>query len=288
MSAERFIRLLGARSAAVGSRLCLGLDPDPGALPAGFSRDLAGLERFTALLLETALPHAAAVKANLAFFEAYGGAGVAMLERLRGAIPSDVPFIADAKRADVAATSARIASAIFDVLGADAMTVNPYLGSDALRPMLEREDRFVYVLCRTSNPGAGELQDLRVVDSAPGGTAGPGGEPIYLHVARRAGRWAGSAHNVGLVVGATAPAELARVREAAPELPFLVPGVGAQGGELAPVLEHGPARAGAAAQQAGGGLLINVSRAIAATAGDADDPAASIARAAAFWSGQLR
>ncbi len=157
-----YLERLGARTRATGTVLCLGLDPDPDALPDGFTRDLAGVERFAALVLEAALPVAAAVKPNLAFFEAFGSAGLAALERLRATIPAAVPVIADAKRGDIGSTAARQAVALFDVLGADAVTVNPYLGAEAIAPLLDRPDRFAYVLCRTSNPGAGEVQGLRV------------------------------------------------------------------------------------------------------------------------------
>jgi orotidine-5'-phosphate decarboxylase len=277
VSSDRYLELLGRRSATVHSCLCLGLDPDPGSFPDGFGRDVEGLEQFAGLLLDAALPHAAAVKANLAFFEAFGSAGSAALERLRARVPADVPFIADAKRSDIGPTAARQAVAIFDALGADALTANPYLGQDALEPFLARTDRFVYVLCRTSNPGAGELQDLDV-----------GGEPLYLHVAWRAAEWARASANVGLVVGATAAAELARVRRMAPALPFLVPGVGAQGGEQAAVLQDGPAESGRAAGYFGGGLLVNVSRGISAAATNAADPGAALALAAQSWSEKLR
>ena len=157
-----YLDRLAARSAATRTVLCFGLDPDPEALPEGFSRDLAGVERFAELLLEAALPHAAAVKPNLAFFEAFGSPGLAALERLRGAIPDEIPVIADAKRGDIGSTAARQATALFDVLAADAVTVNPYLGEEAIAPLLARSDRFAYVLCRTSNPGASEVQGLRV------------------------------------------------------------------------------------------------------------------------------
>ena len=127
--AATYLVRLGARSKKADTVLCLGLDPDPDTLPAGFGRDLAGLERFAALLLEAAAPYAAAVKPNLAFFEAYGSAGMAALERLRASLPSDLPVIADAKRGDIGSTAARQATALFDQLGADAVTVNPYLGA---------------------------------------------------------------------------------------------------------------------------------------------------------------
>jgi orotidine-5'-phosphate decarboxylase len=145
-----FLERLAARSAAVGSVLCLGIDPDPAALPPGFSADIVGVEAFACLLVEAASPYASAVKPNLAFFEAFGSAGIAALERIRAVVPDDLPFIADAKRGDIGSTAARQAVALFDRLGADAITVNPYLGSEAIAPLLERTDRFAYVLCRTS------------------------------------------------------------------------------------------------------------------------------------------
>lgn len=283
-----YLERLASRSAATGTVLCLGLDPDLTGLPAGFSRDLRGLERFTTLLAEAAGPFAAAVKPNLAFFEAFGSAGMAALERIRAGLPDDLPVVADAKRGDIGSTAARQATALFDVLGADAVTVSPYLGAEAIAPLLERTDRFAYVLCRTSNPGAGELQDLAVpadpLIDAPA-------EPLHRRVARRAATW-GPGGTVGLVVGATAPGELAAIRAAVPGLAFLVPGVGAQGGETGPVLEHGRATVGPVGARAGGGLLVNISRGIAGAAidgrdGPAGDPFERVAAAAADWARRL-
>lgn len=267
----------------MGTVLCVGLDPDPDGLPDGFASDLAGVERFAELILETAVPFAAAVKPNLAFFEAFGSAGLVALERLRAKIPPDIPVVIDAKRGDIGTTAARQAAALFDALGADAVTVNPYLGSEAVAPLLERLDRFAYLLCRTSNPGAGELQSLVV--AAAGSERDPA-EPLYARVARRAQAW-GPGGTVGLVVGATAPAELAEIRSIAPGLAFLVPGVGAQGGEIGPVLRDGPATADPAGGRPGGGLLVNVSRGIAAAATDASDPEEAIAAAAREWAARL-
>ena len=279
-----YLDRLAARSAATGTVLCLGLDPDPAALPAGFSRDIEGVEAFSRVLLEAAAPLAAAVKPNLAFFEAFGSQGLAALERLRAGLPSDVLVVADAKRGDIGTTSERHAAALYDGLGADAVTVSPYLGEAAIAPLLERPDRFAYVLCRTSNEGAGELQDL-LVD----------GEPVWARVARRATAW-GPGGTVGLVVGATAPAELATIRAIAPGLAFLVPGVGAQGGSVEAALAAGRATAAPAGGRPGGGLLVNVSRGIA---GAAAEPAAGdggtaqrdlgerLAEAARSWAASL-
>ena len=287
--AGSYLERLSRRSAAAGTVLCLGLDPDPASLPDGFSPDLAGVERFARLVLEAAVQFAAAVKPNLAFFEAYGSPGLAALERLRAAVPDDVPVIMDAKRGDIGSTAARQATALFDALGADAVTVSPYLGSEAVAPLLERLDRFAYVLCRTSNPGAAELQSL-VVAAAAGdeGVAAAPEEPLYARVARLAADW-GPGGTVGLVVGATAPIDLAEIRAIAPGLAFLVPGVGAQGGEVAPTLEHGRATSAPAGGRAGGGLLVNVSRGIAAAApaGTRGDIGEAIARAASDWAGRL-
>ncbi len=284
-----YLARLGARISVTRAVLCVGVDPDPAALPAGFPATLTGIERFSRLILEASLPYAAAVKANLAFFEAYGSAGIAALERLRGLVPPEVLFIADAKRGDIGTTAARQATALFDVLGADAVTVSPYLGEEAVMPLLERADRFAYVLCRTSNPGAAEFQGLIVAaDTGEGHPA----EPLWARVARRAVAW-GPGGTVGLVVGATAPGELAAIRALAPSLALLVPGVGAQGGEVGPVLANGPARDGPAGAAAGGALLVNVSRGIASAAlepvaaGASRDPGERLARAAAEWAGRL-
>ncbi len=279
-----YLDRLAARTEATGSVLCLGLDPDPDALPDGFSRDVAGVERFASLVLEAALPVSAAVKPNLAFFEAFGSAGMAALERLRGAVPADVPFIADAKRGDIGSTAARQAVALFDMLGADAVTVSPYLGAEAIAPLLERADRFAYVLCRTSNPGAGEVQDVAV---GPGEDGSPA-ERLHERIARLATGW-GPGGTIGLVVGATAPDELATIRGIAPGLAFLVPGVGAQGGAIDPVLRDGPATAAPGSDGVGRGLLVNVSRGIAGAAlGDRPgDRFERVAAAAAEWAAKL-
>lgn len=291
-----YLERLAARSRAVGTVLCLGIDPDPEALPPGFGRDVAGVERFARLLVEAAAPIAAAVKPNLAFFEAFGSAGVAALERVRAAVPADIPVIADAKRGDIASTSVRQAAAYFDGLGVDAVTVSPYLGEEAIAAYLERPDRFAYVLARTSNPGAVDVQGLRIRGrwDAEGSFDAPD-EPLWARIARDATGW-GPGGTVGLVVGATAPEELRVARTLAPGLAFLVPGVGAQGGAIEPVLASGQALEPPAGGRPGGGLLVNVSRGIAQAAlesgdgsvpGAAPDPGERLAEAARAWSGRL-
>ena len=284
-----YLERLAARTASVGSVLCLGLDPDPARLPKGFSPDVAGVEGFVTLVIEAAGPYAAAIKPNLAFYEALGADGMAALERIRARIPADIPVVIDAKRADIGSTAARHAVAIFDRLGADAVTVNPYPGGKAIEPLLERTDRYAYVLCRTSNPEAAEFQNL-VVAADP--SIGAPAEALHMRVARRAATW-GPGGTVGLVVGATAPAELHDIRSVAPGLGFLVPGIGAQGGEIEPVLRDGPATATPAAAGAGRGLLVNVSRGISdAALGDAapgqpTDPGERLAEAGRDWASRL-
>jgi orotidine 5'-phosphate decarboxylase subfamily 2 len=285
---DPFLARLGRRSETTRTVLCVGIDPTPEMLPDGWPTGLGGIERLARLIVEAAGAHAAAVKPNLAFFEAFGSAGMAALERVLAATPPGVLVVADAKRADVESTAARQAVALFDGLGADAVTVNPYLGLEALAVFVERPDRFAYVLCRTSNPGAGEMQDLVVAADA---SLGAPAEALHRRVARRVAA-AGLAERAGLVVGATAPAELAEIRALVPGLAFLVPGVGAQGGDAAPVLAAGPATSGSVGARAGGGLLVNVSRGIATAArgpsgpGKAD-PGERLAEAASRWAATL-
>lgn len=288
-----YLERLAARSAATGTVLCLGLDPDPASLPSGFEPNLAGVEAFATLVLEAALPYAAAVKPNLSFYEAFGSSGLALLERLRARIPADVPVIGDGKRGDIDTTSIRQSVAYFDALGFDAVTINPYVGEEGLRAYLERSDRFAYVLCRTSNPGAAEIQGQRVRArwDADGAMTGPD-EPLWARVARDVATW-GPGGTVGLVVGATAPEELRAARSLAPGLAFLVPGVGAQGGGIDPVLASGPATAAPAGGRPGGGLVVNVSRGIAGAGLEEPGPGVPadlgerLSEAARSWSAKL-
>ena len=291
--AGTYLERLAARSAATGTVLCLGIDPDPASMPEGFGDDVASIERFAMLVLDAALPYAAAVKPNLAFFEAYGAAGWAALERVRARIPADVPVIADAKRGDIGSTSARQVVGYYDSLGVDAVTINPYVGEESLAAYLERSDRFAYVLCRTSNEGATDFQSLRVASTwGADGTFTAPDEPLWARVARMASTW-GPGGTAGLVVGATAPEELRAARTIAPGLAFLVPGVGAQGGAIDPVLAFGPASSPPAGGRPGGGLLVNVSRGIvsAAIGNGAAPPRGDLgerlAEAARTWSEKL-
>jgi orotidine-5'-phosphate decarboxylase len=229
------------------SLLCVGLDPDPERLPSA-AKDVAS---FQGAIIDATCDLVCAYKPNLAFYEAMGEPGLEALRGTLAAIPADVPVIADAKRGDVGHTARAYARALFDYWGFDAVTVNPYLGADSLEPFLEREDRGVFLLCRTSNPGARDLQDLPVLFGEGGGQAGSA-RPLFEVVAERAKEW-NTRGNAGLVVGATYPEELGRLREICPEMTFLVPGVGAQGGDVEACLRLG-------LDAAGGGLIINVSR----------------------------
>jgi orotidine-5'-phosphate decarboxylase len=241
---------LAARIEAIGAPLCVGLDPHPPSLPDGLPGDAQGIETFARGILEAVAPHVAAIKLNVAYYEAFGSAGWAALERVRWAIPPDLFVVLDAKRGDIGPSAERYAAALLGHLAGDAVTVSPYLGEDAIEPFLAHRGRVVYVLARTSNPSAGRLQDLHL-----------DGMPLHERVARWvAERW--SDGRAGLVVGATAPDELRSLRALAPGLPFLVPGVGAQGGDLA-----------AAALTCDGALapgLVNVSRGITAASSGTD------------------
>ena len=208
-----------AAAAANDSLLCVGLDPDPSRLPPGVDID-AWLRE----VIEATSDLVCCYKPNAAFFEARGPHGQEALWELIDGIPDEIPVLLDAKRGDVGHSAEFYARAVFEVLGADAVTVNPYLGGDAVEPFLAHEDRHTFVLCRTSNAGAGELQDRALAASG-------GGRPLYMAVAERANAW-NTRGNVGLVVGATYPAEARAIRELCPDMLFLMPGVGAQAGEL--------------------------------------------------------
>jgi len=238
---------LDARIQAVDSMLCVGLDPAIERLPsrfAGMARPQAAFGRW---IVDRTHALVAAYKPNLAFYEARGAAGwdelADTLAYVREVDPA-IFTVCDAKRADIDSTNAGYVAGLLDGLGCDAITLHPYLGSEALRPFLERGDKAAIVLCRTSNPGAGEFQDLDV-----------GGVPLWEVVATRVRDAWNARGNCMLVIGATYPAELRRARELCPDMPFLVPGVGAQGGDVESVVRAGVDRHGR-------GLLINASRSV--------------------------
>ncbi|HEY3295112.1 MAG TPA: orotidine-5'-phosphate decarboxylase [bacterium] len=199
--------------------ICVGLDPDPSLLPPHLAADAAGLGIFLSRIVEATRDAVAAYKPNLAFFEAYGPEGLAVLESLRNIMGPDVLLIADAKRGDVLHTNEAYARALFGRLKADAVTVQPYLGGEPLQPFCREASRGMFVLCATSNPGAGAVQNLPTEHG-----------PLYLEIARQAATW--SLHpNVGLVVGSTKPEAVEQVVHTVRDLPLLLPGGGAQGGE---------------------------------------------------------
>jgi orotidine-5'-phosphate decarboxylase len=217
---------------ATGRHLAVGLDPDLGRIPQSVAADAepaARVVEFNRRIVEATADLAAAYKPNAAFYEALGRDGFRALKETIAAIRDDAPnaaVILDAKRADIGSTNAGYVTAAFEELGADAITVHPYLGGEALAPFLERKDKLVFVLARTSNPGAGELQDL-IAD----------GLPLYRHVARAVANDWNAAGNCGLVVGATYPDEMRAIRDDVPTtMPILIPGVGAQGGDVAAVV----------------------------------------------------
>ena len=248
-----FAGRLARAIADADSLLCVGLDPDIERCP-----DVASMEAECRGLLEACLPSAAAVKPNVAFFEQYGPDGLAVLTRLREAVPAEKVFLVDAKRGDVGSTAAAYARALFDRLGADAVTANPLMGEDAVRPFLDRPGKGCFLVARSSNPGAADLLEQPLAD----GTA------VYERIADLARRW-DRLGNAGLVVGATAPDAVRAVRRRAPGMPLLVPGVGAQGGALEEAVE-------AALDEGRGGVLVAVSRGISL----APDPGAAAAELA--------
>jgi orotidine-5'-phosphate decarboxylase len=222
-----FLDKLLAASRQQNSLLCVGLDPEPDRLPAQLqSMPVArAVTHFCRGIIEATAPYVCAFKPNLAFFEVLGPEGMYVFQEVLRAIPSHIPIIADAKRGDLGNTARNYAATVFDVYGCDAVTVNPYPGYDSVAPFLAYRDKVVIHLCRTSNPSARDFQDLLVHDEK--------GEvrPLYEVVAQRVQSW-NKAGNCGLVVGATYPQELRKIRSMCPNMPILIPGVGAQGGDL--------------------------------------------------------
>lgn len=236
--------------------LCVGLDPVLDRLPAGVPRTVDGVVQFCEQIVQVTVDHVVAFKINFAFFEALGPDGWQALQRVRASIPDHIPAVADAKRGDIGNTSRAYAQAIFDVLGFDAVTVSPFLGWDSVAPFAGYADKGVLILCKTSNADAGDLQDLTV-----------DGIPLYLRVAQEVLRWPARA-DMGLVVGATQPEALQRVRDLSGETILLVPGVGAQGASAVQAVKLG-------ANAQGDNALIAVSRQILYASGEAAYPQAA-------------
>jgi orotidine-5'-phosphate decarboxylase len=251
---NRVIEKYNARVDAINSLLCVGLDSRLDRLPEHFLEEVYPQFAFNRHIIQQTYAYAAAFKPNIAFYEARGAAGLTELALTMDYLHENHPYmmtICDAKRADIGSTNEGYVTAILDGLGFDAVTLNPYLGREALEPFLKREDKGCILLCRTSNPGAGEFQDLDV-----------GGKPLWQVVAERvAGEWNANG-NCMLVTGATYPEELAQVRALVGDMPLLVPGIGAQGGDVEKTVRAG-------LDSEGRGLIINSSRGIIF----ADDPA---------------
>ena len=245
-----FFTKLERRARKIDSLLCVGLDPHASQLE---SFSPAAMRDFCLKLIESTWDVALAFKPNMAFFEALGSEGVSVLKQIIREVPDDIPVILDAKRGDIATSAQAYATAAYQALGADAVTINPYLGFDSITPFLGDPERGVFILCKTSNPSAVELQDLVVGDfrTPPGFFTGI---KLYERLAQLAVGW-NQYDNLGLVVGATQPEALSNVRDIAPDLWFLAPGIGAQGGNLEACLRSGLRRDGL-------GLLVTVSRGI--------------------------
>jgi uridine monophosphate synthetase len=249
-----FFSRLTQRVKEVDSLLCVGLDPHLNDLDAP---TVDAVREFCQRIIASTAEVAAAFKPNIAFFEAFGADGISVLQQVIASIPSEIPVILDAKRGDIASTAQAYARAAFQQLGAHAITLNPYLGHDSLKPFLEDTERGVFLLCKTSNPGAADLQDLKVIE----GQFEKGrseGYSLYEKVALLAQQW-NTNDNLGLVVGATQPDALSRIRLLVPGMWILTPGVGVQGGDLSTSMRAG-------LRNDGMGMLIPVSRGISQAA----------------------
>lgn len=244
---RRIIDKLNDRIDAANSLLCVGLDSDINYLPPKFRSNELPQFRFNQWVIEETHPYTIAYKPNMAFYEARGEPGLHELhltmDYLRQHHP-DIVTICDAKRGDIGSTNEAYAKAIFDELGFDAVTLHPYLGREALQPFLARTDKGCIILCRTSNPGAGEIQDFSVE-----------GKPLWLVIAEKVHRDWNTNKNCMLVVGATYPDEMRRIRQSVEDMTFLVPGIGAQGGDVEATVRAG-------INSAGKGMIINAARSV--------------------------
>jgi len=221
-----FIEKLLNASRKNKSLLCIGLDPDPELMPSQIK-----VFEFNKAIIEATSDLVCAYKLNLAFYEALGDEGLNALKGTIKYMPGNIPIIGDAKRGDIGNTAKAYAKAILTNLGFDATTVNPYLGFDSIEPFIDYTDKGVFVLCRTSNAGAVDFQSLRCETEL-------GYRPLFELVALKASQW--NTHgNIGLVIGATYPEELRLIRQAHPDMPLLIPGIGAQGGDIALAVRYG-------------------------------------------------
>ena len=251
-----FLEMLQGAQQRNGSMLCVGLDPEPARFPSAFQGDASRIFDFCARIVDATGDLAIAFKPQIAYFAAHRAEGQLedLMRHMRASFPH-VPVILDAKRGDIGSTAEQYAREAFDRYGADAVTLSPFMGFDSVAPYLKYEGKGAFLLCRTSNPGGDDLQNQRLA-SVPG-------EPLlYEHIARLAqGPWNLNGQ-LGLVVGATYPAEIERVRALAPTLPLLIPGVGAQGGDAVATVRAG--------WRADAPIVVNSSRAILYASGGAD------------------
>lgn len=265
-----FLDMLGAAERQNQSLLCVGLDPDPAKFPAGLKGDASKIYDFCAAIVEATADTVIAFKPQIAYFAAHRAEDqLEKLMRHMKAVAPQVPVILDAKRGDIGSTAEQYAIEAFERYGADAVTLSPFMGWDSVQPYLKYEGKGAFLLCRTSNPGGDDLQNQRL--------ASVDGQPrVYEHVAKLAqGPWNLNGQ-LGLVVGATYPAEIERVRELAPTLPLLIPGVGAQGGDAVATIRAGYRTQGRATT---GPVIVNSSRAVLYASGGADFAAAARAEA---------
>ena len=238
---NQFFSSIERRQNQVKSLLCIGLDPNPRQFPERFQREKEPILAFNKSIIDATADLACCYKPQIAFYSS-NGAEQELEKTISYLKDLQIPVLLDAKRGDVGSTAEQYAAEAFDRYGADAVTINPYLGFDAMAPFLDRADKGVFILCRTSNPGGADLQNLELRD----------GRLLYEHVAREAATTWNSNNNVALVTGATQPQELAKIRQITGEMTFLLPGIGAQGGELESSLKAGE----------GGGLIVSSSRAV--------------------------
>ena len=248
-----FLEKLERVTAPSSLGLCVGLDPDPNRLPLQFSPNPDGIFQFLLKVISVSAPYAAAYKVNTAFYEAWGQEGWSLLENIAKALPESTVRIADAKRGDIGNTAKHYARAFLDRMPFDAVTLNPYMGGDTLQPFLENADKGAYVLALTTNRGSKDLQYFS-----------DGKSTLYQHILQMIPTWAPNG-NLGAVVGATHPQELALIRRQFPSIPLLIPGIGAQGGDAQAIVEI-------AGGEDRGPLLVNVSRALLYPDDDLDFP----------------
>ena len=248
-SSNTFNQQLQSAWASQGSMLCVGFDPDPKRLPPSLQGKPEGIFEFCREIADATADLVCAFKPQFAYFASQRAEAQLekLIKHLKEKYPQ-IPVILDSKRGDIGSTADHYAMEVFDRYGADAVTVSPYMGFDTIEPYLRHQGKGVIVLCRTSNPGGSDLQFLNV---------SPDGQPLYLHVAKLAAQKWNASGQIGLVVGATFPEEIAKVRAIVGDMPLLIPGIGVQGGDI-----DATVKAGAIPNKPGTGMVINSSRAI--------------------------